>query len=54
MVVVPDRGGHGQQALNDPDRDARKGASEVMFEVQLDFEGIVDRFDDLPQGFEEP
>jgi hypothetical protein len=26
----------------------------VLFEVELAFEGVVDRFDDLPERLEEP
>ena len=34
-------------------RDSGDGAAVVVFEVELAFEGVVDRFDDLPEGFEE-
>ena len=30
-----------------------RGAPAVAFQVELPFEGVVDRFDDLAQGFEE-
>ncbi len=46
--VVPDAGGHGQQPLGDPDVAALGGAAAVAFEVQLALEGVVDRFDPLP------
>ena len=48
LVVVPDGGGHGQDALADADGDAFEGPSAVGFEVELAFEGGVDRFDQLP------
>src|SRR5580693_3468496 len=45
--VVPDGGGHGQQSLGDSGVDARGGPATVPFEVELAFEGVVDRFDPL-------
>src|SRR6202008_1495621 len=48
VPVVPDRGGQGQDALQDPDGNAGDGASAVLFEVELAFEGLIDRFDALP------
>src|ERR1035441_908777 len=53
VVVVPDRCGEGEDALPDPCEDTGGGASAVAFEVELAFEGVVDRFDDLPEWFEE-
>jgi hypothetical protein len=53
LVVVPDGGGHGQDALADADGDALEGPSAVGFEVELAFEGVVDRFDQLPDRFEQ-
>ena len=47
LVVVPDGGGHGQDALGDADGDALEGAPAVGFEVELALEGVVDRFDQL-------
>ena len=45
-VVVPDRGGQGKEALGDADADAVVGASGVLFQVKLPFEGVVHgRFD---------
>jgi hypothetical protein len=35
LFVVPDRGGHREDALGDPGGDAFEGASAVLFEVQL-------------------
>jgi hypothetical protein len=34
FVVVPDRGGQGENALHDPDRDPDSGAATVAFQVQ--------------------
>jgi hypothetical protein len=48
-VVVPDRGGQGEDALERSDNHATWGVAAVPFEVQLAFEGVVDRFDDLAQ-----
>src|ERR1044071_6604008 len=53
-VVVPDRCGQCQDALQDADPDAGWGVSAVLYEVELTFEGVVDRLDDLPQRLEEP
>src|ERR1700747_3835866 len=46
--VVPDRGGHREQPLGDPGVEAFGGAAAVPFQVELAFEGVVDRFDPLP------
>src|SRR5438034_4596173 len=46
--VVPDRGGQGEHALQDPHGNTRHGASAMLFEVELAFEGLIDRFDALP------
>ena len=53
LVVVPDGGGHGQDALGDADGDAFEGPAAVGFEVEPAFEGVVDRFDQLPEGLEQ-
>jgi hypothetical protein len=53
LVVVPDRGGHGQDALGDADGDSLEGAAAVGFQVELAFEGVVDRFDELADGLEQ-
>ena len=50
---MPDRGGQGEDALQDPDHHAAGGAAAMLFEVELAFEGVVDRFDDLAQGLEQ-
>src|SRR5215216_7233708 len=46
--VVPDRGGQGEHALQDPYDNTGHGASAMLFEVELAFEGFVDRLDALP------
>jgi len=43
----------GADALQDPHDDARGGVAAVAFEVELAFERVVDRFDDLAQWFED-
>jgi hypothetical protein len=50
-VVVPDRGGEGQEALQYADPDPR-GVPTVLFEVELALEGVVDRLDDPAERFE--
>ena len=40
--------------MPDADDDAGVGVAAVDFEVELALEGVVDRFDGLAQGFEEP
>ena len=44
-LVVPDRGGEGEESLQDARGDAGGGAPAVAFEAELGFEGLVDRFD---------
>src|SRR5690242_215106 len=46
-AVVPDGCGEGQDALGDAYADAFDGASAVEFQVELAFEGVVDRLDQL-------
>src|SRR5690349_13588229 len=46
--VVPDASGHGQQPLGDAGIQAAGGTAAVAFEVELALEGVVDRFDPLP------
>src|SRR5258706_16155423 len=53
VVVLPDRGGQGQDALQEADEDSGGCAAAVSFEVKLSFEGVVDRLDDLAEGPEE-
>ena len=45
--VAPDRGGHRQEALSDAGEHPVGGASTVLFQVKLSFEGLVDRLDPL-------
>ena len=47
VVVVPDRGGQGQDTLHDADPDPGGGVATVLFEVELALEGVVDRLNDL-------
>jgi hypothetical protein len=44
----------GEDALKDPGRHPGRGMPAVALQVELAFEGVVDRFDDLAQWFEEP
>ena len=46
---MPDRGGQGEDALQDADYHSAGGVAAVLFEVELAFEGLVDRLDDLAQ-----
>ena len=48
-LVVPDRGGEREKALEHPGTDAGSGSSAVTFEIELGFEGLVDRLDDLAE-----
>jgi hypothetical protein len=43
----PDRDGHCEDAPGDADSDALEGPAAVLFQVELAFEGVVDRFDEL-------
>jgi hypothetical protein len=52
-LVVPDAGGEGEEALEDSGPDAVGGTAAVAFEVELGFEGLVDRLDDLAERLEE-
>ena len=47
MPVVPDRGGQGEDALQDAYGHAVGGPPAVGFEVELAFEGLIDRLDAL-------
>src|SRR3954463_11399305 len=53
LVVVPDRRSKGKDPRQNPDHNARLGPSAVSFQVQLAFEGLVDRLDGLPQWAEQ-
>src|ERR1700747_3028003 len=52
--VVPDAGGHGQQPLCDARVQAPGGPAAVAFQVELSLEGVVDRFDPLPDPADGP
>jgi hypothetical protein len=47
VVVVPDRCGQCQDALQDSHQDSGGGVAAVSFEVQLGFEGLIDGLDGL-------
>src|SRR3954470_23177885 len=47
-AVVPDGGGEGEQSLRDTSGHACQAAPAVQFQVELAFEGVVDRLDQLP------
>ena len=48
-VIVPDGGGRREDALQDAGGRAVWDVPAVMFEVELSFERVVDRLDDLAQ-----
>src|SRR3954453_14580790 len=52
-VVVPDGGGKCEDALKYSCGDSVAGPAAVALEVELAFEGVVDRLDDLAERFEE-
>src|SRR6202046_5808388 len=52
--VVPEGGGNPQQALAHPGEVASGGAAAVSFQVELAFEGVVDRFDPLADPADGP
>src|SRR3954449_9523175 len=52
-AVVPDGGGECEQALGDAGGHAGQAASAVQFQVQLAFQGVVDRLDQLADGFQQ-
>ena len=49
VVVVPDGGGEGEEALEDAYGHALGAVTAVVFEAELGFQRVVDRFDDLPE-----
>jgi hypothetical protein len=51
---VPDADGYGEQPLGDAGVQAFGGAAAVAFEVELAFEGVVDRFDLLADPADGP
>ncbi|MFG2511262.1 hypothetical protein [Streptomyces sp. NPDC048584] len=48
---MSDRHGQREDALSDADGDALEGAAAVLFQVELAFEGVVHRLDQLPSRF---
>jgi hypothetical protein len=53
VVVVPDGGGEGEDALSDADDDSCDGVAAVLVEVELTLKVSFDRLDGLAQQFEE-
>lgn len=51
---MSDRGGEGEDALGDASTHPDDGATAVEFDVELTPQGLVDRFDHLPQWPEQP
>lgn len=54
VVVVPDGCGEREDALQDADDHAYGSTPAMAFEVELPFEGLVDRLDYLPKRLEQP
>src|SRR5579859_49167 len=52
LPVVPDGGGEGEEALADACPDAVGDVAAVVFERELAFERVVDRFDPLAHAAE--
>src|SRR6185437_7893291 len=52
VLLLPDDGGEGEQALGHADDDSGGGASAVAFQVELVFAGVIDRFDPLAHAGE--
>jgi hypothetical protein len=50
LVLVPDAGGHREEALADAGVDAMPGPEAVLFAGELAFQGVEDCFDPLPQA----
>ena len=42
MVVVPDRGGHREESLENPDKDTLLAVPAVSFQAELAFQGVED------------
>jgi hypothetical protein len=49
---VPDRGGHREESLKNPDKDTLLAVPTVSFQAELAFQGVEDRFDDLTDRFQ--
>src|SRR5664280_1068290 len=54
VMVVPDGSSESKQSLQHPGHDALGSVSSVSFQVELAFQGFVDRLDELPEGLQEP
>src|SRR5579863_5684175 len=54
LLVVPDRGREGEEALKNPGHDPEGGAAAVALQVELALKGLVHRLDDLAKRLEEP
>src|SRR5665213_2030689 len=54
VMVVPDGGGQSQQSLQHPGHHALGSVSSVSLQVQLAFQGLVDRLDELAERLQEP
>jgi hypothetical protein len=52
-MVVPDGGSQGQQSLQHPGDDTLGGVSSVSLQVELAFQGLVDRLDELTERLQE-
>ena len=50
---MPDGCGQGEDALSDAGADSGHGSAAVLFQIELAFERVVDRFDDLAQWLEQ-
>jgi hypothetical protein len=50
VVVVPDRGGEGEESLEDAYGDFLGGSAVVVIKAELGFDGVVHRFDDLSEA----
>jgi fido (protein-threonine AMPylation protein) len=53
VVVVPDRGGQGEDALQDADQNPGRGVPAVVLEAELTLVRVEDRLDALAQWFED-
>src|SRR5664280_190940 len=54
VMVVPDGSSESKQSLQHPGHDALGSVSSVSFQVELAFQGFVDRLDELRGGLQDP
>ena len=54
VEVVPDGCRECQQPLEDPGEHAFVGSAAVSLQVELALQGVIDGFDELAQGLQEP